>query len=66
MSLSGIQFKMQYRIVLKFKNAGATSKDTAVTVEEADLDMEELQWLSYFTGAFLGGIKKTENKRYYI
>ncbi|UCE29589.1 MAG: hypothetical protein JSV85_02400 [Candidatus Bathyarchaeota archaeon] len=66
MSISGIQFKMQYRIVLKFKKAGATSRDKAVTVEEADLDLPEQLWLNYFTGEFLGGIRKTKNKRYYI
>ena len=57
---------MQYRIALKFRNAGATSKDKAVTVEEADLDLQEQLWLNYFTGVFLGGIRKTKNKRYYI
>ena len=66
MSLSGIQFKMRYRIVSKIEKAGATSKDKAVTIEEAELDLKEQNWLNYFAGAFLGKIKKTENKRYYI
>lgn len=56
---------MNYRIISKFEKAGATSKDKAVTVEEADLDLQEQQWLDYFTGTFLGGIRKTEDKRYY-
>jgi hypothetical protein len=66
LSLSGIQFKMRYRIVSKIEKAGATSKEKAVTTEEAELDLEELQWLNYFAGIFLGRIKKTEDKRYYI
>jgi len=66
LSLSGIQFKMNYRIISKFEKAGATSKEKAVTVEDADLDLQEQQWLDYFTGMFLGGIRKTEDKRYYI
>ena len=66
MSISGIQFKMQYRIIHKFEKAGATSKEKAVTVEEADLDLQEQQWLNYFTGVFLGGIRKTKDKRYYV
>ena len=66
MSLSGIQFKMRYRIVSKIEKAGATSKEKAVTIEGADLNLVELQWLDYFAGAFLGEIKKTEDKRYYI
>jgi len=40
--------------------------ENAVTIEEAELDLEELQWLHYFAGAFLGEIKKTADKRYYI
>ena len=66
MSLTGIQFKMRYRIISKIEKAGATSKENAVTIEAAGLDLVELQWLDYFAGAFLGEIKKTEDKRYYI
>jgi hypothetical protein len=64
--MSGIQFKMRQRIMRKFEKAGAVSEDTAVTQGEADLDMEELCWLDYFAGAFLGSIKKTRDHRYYI
>ena len=66
MSMSGIQFEMQHRIVRKFEKAGATSEEKAVTFEEAKLDDRELYWLDYFAGAFLGKIKKTENHRYYV
>jgi len=66
LSLSGIQFKMHYRIVSKIEKVGATSIEKAVTVEEAGLDVQEQQWLSYFAGAFLGKIKKTKDQRYYI
>jgi len=66
LSLSGIQFKMRYRIVSKIEKAGATSKEKAVTIEEANLDSKEKQWLGYFAGVFLGKIKKTEDQRYYI
>jgi hypothetical protein len=66
LSLSGLQFKMRYKIISKLKKAKATSKEKAVTVEEAALDSQERQWLSYFAGVFLGEIKKTQDKRYYI
>ena len=66
MSLSGLQFKMRHRIVHKIEKAGATSREKAVTVEEAGLDMQEQQWLNYFAGAFLEIIKKTKDQRYYI
>ena len=66
MSLSGLQFKMHYRIISKIKKAGATSKEKAVTIEEAELDLQEQQWLNYFAGTFLGRVKKTQDKRYYV
>ena len=66
MSMSGIQFKMQQRLIRKFMKAGATSKEKAVTVEEAKLDEQETYWLDYFAGVFLGKIKRTEDHRYYV
>lgn len=66
MSLSGFQHVMRFRIVSKLKEAGAILKGKAVTVEEADLDMQERRWLRYFAGAFLGRIKKTKDRRYYV
>lgn len=66
MALSGLQFKMQYKIISKLRGVGATSSEKAVTVEEAGLDVQEQQWLIYFAGAFLEVIKKTKEKRYYI
>ena len=64
--MSGIQFKMQQQLIRKFIKAGATSKEKAVTFEEAKLDMQEQYWLDYFAGEFLGKIKKTENHLYYL
>lgn len=66
MSLSGFHFVVRHRIVAKFRKAGATSKEKAVTVEEAGLDMQEQLWLNYFAGVFLDEIKKTGDKRYYV
>jgi len=66
LSLSGFHFVMLHRIISKIERAGATSKDKAVTTEEAGLNLQERQWLNYFAGSFLGEIKKTRDKRYYI
>ncbi len=57
---------MHYRIISKIEKAGATSREKAVTIEEADLDLEEQHWLNYFAGTFLGTIKKTKDQRYYV
>jgi len=64
--MSGIQFKMKQRLIRKLEKAGATSEEKAVTVEEAKLDLLEQYWLDYFAGSFLGNIKKTRDRRYYL
>ncbi len=66
MSLSGFQFIMRHRIISKIERAGGTSKEKAVSIEEAELDLQERQWLNYFAGVFLGEIKKTDDEKYYI
>lgn len=52
----------------KLERAGATSKETAVTIEEAGFDEIEKKWVGWFV--FLGKIKKTVDEdgksRYYI
>jgi hypothetical protein len=57
---------MRYKIIDKLKNAGAISKDNAVNCTQAKLDPQEIYWLNYFAGVFLGKIKKTKNNHYYI
>ncbi len=64
--MSGIQYKIEQQLIRKFRQAGATSKEKAVTFEEAKLDMQECCWLDYFAGNFLGRIKKTRDHRYYL
>ena len=63
--MSGIQYKMQQRIVHKLKKAGATSIEKAVTIEEASIDITEESWVYYFAGDYLGKIRKNGNDRYY-
>jgi len=57
---------MRYKILNKLRKAGAVSKAKAVTIREAALDYQEQMWLDYFAGAFLGKIKKTDDRRYYV
>lgn len=66
MSSFGLEFEMQHRLIRKLEKAGATSFETAVSFEEANLNDQEEYWLSYFAGSFLGKIKKTENQLYYV
>jgi hypothetical protein len=57
---------MQERIIAKLRATGATSREKAVTAQEAHLDMQEQNWLRYVAGSFLARVKKTKDKRYYI
>jgi len=65
-AISGTVFAMQQRIIAKLRVTGATSREKAVTVQEAHLDMQEQNWLHYIAGGFASRVKKTRDKRYYI
>jgi hypothetical protein len=62
--VSGTIFKMEQGIKAKLEAAGATSEAKAVTIQEADLDMQEENWLGYVAGGFLATVKKKGNKYY--
>jgi hypothetical protein len=64
--MSGMQFKMELRLIRKLEKAGATSMEKAVTVLEANLDEQEQDWIEYFAGSFLEKIKKTRDQTYYL
>ena len=66
MAMSGIQYKMQQKIIYKIEKAGANSWEKAVTIEQANLNRQEELWLDYFAGDIFGKIKKTIDKKYYI
>lgn len=64
MTLSGIELKMRQQLIQNFMKIGARSYETAVTFDEANLDLQEQYWLDYFAGSFLASIKKTANHRH--
>jgi len=63
--MSGIEVKMRQRINGKFEKVGAISRKTAVTIMEANLDLQEQYWLPYLVGNLPGTILKTMDNRYY-
>ena len=63
---AGTIFAIQQRIMAKLLATDATSIEKAVTAIEADLDMQEENWLCYVAGGFASEVKKTKDKRYYI
>ena len=62
---SGIAFRMEESIKAKLVDLGATSKNNAITIQDANLDTQELNWLDYIAGGLFARVKKTEDKRYY-
>jgi hypothetical protein len=64
-AVSATFFKMEQNIRARLLSIGATSIDKAVTIEEADLDMQEENWLDYVAGGLFANVKKTKNGRYY-
>lgn len=63
---SGTVYAMQQRIVTKLLASDATSREKAVTAQEAHLDIPEQNWLCYVAGGFNSKVKKTRDKRYYV
>ena len=61
---SGTIFRMEQGIRAKLVAAGATSEAKAVTVQEADFDMQEENWLGYVAGGLFATVKKRGNKYY--
>jgi len=64
--VSGTLYSMEERIRTKLLAAGATSSEKAVTAEEANLDMQEGNWIHYIAGGLFARIKKTASNLYYI
>jgi hypothetical protein len=62
--VSGTVFKMEQGIRAKLVAAGANSEANAVTIQEADFDMQEENWLGYVAGGLFATIKKKGNKYY--
>ena len=63
---SGTVFAMQQRIIAQLLVTDAISRNKAVTVQEAHLDMQEQNWLHYIAGGLNSKVKITKDKRYYV
>ena len=63
---TGILFGLEATIRTKLIAIGATSREKAVTSQEAHLDMQETNWMDYIAGGMFAMIKKTRNRRFYV
>jgi hypothetical protein len=64
--VSGTLFAMEESIKAKLLAIGATSKEKAATVQEAQLDMQERNWIRYIAGGLFARVKKAADGRYYV
>lgn len=65
-AVSGTLFSMEERIRVKLLKVGATSHEKAVTPQQADLDMQEENWIHYIAGGLFANVKKTTANLYYV
>jgi hypothetical protein len=64
--VSGTLLAIQQQISAKLLAVNATSRENAVTAQEAHLDVQELNWLHYIAGGLFARVKKTKDKCYYV
>lgn len=64
--ITGTMYCIEEKIRAKLKAVGATSNEKAVTPEEANLDLQEQNWIHYIAGGMFAKVKKAANNLYYI
>ena len=62
---SGILFAVEAGIRSKLIALGATSKDKALTSQQAHFTMKEINWIGYIAGGMGAKVKKTRDRRFY-
>ena len=63
---TGILFGLEATIRTKLIAVGATSREKAVTSQEAHFDMQEQNWINYIAGGLFAMVKKTGDGRFYV
>lgn len=64
--VSGTLFAVEESIRTKLIAVGATSKEKAATSREANLDLQEQNWIHYIAGGLFANVKKTTDGRFYV
>jgi hypothetical protein len=64
--ISGALFAIEESIRTKLIAVGATSREKAATSQEAQLDMQEQNWIHYIAGGLFANVKKTTDGRFYV
>ena len=64
--MSGTMYGVEESIKAKLIAAGATSRNKAVSAEDANLDAQEQNWLHYIPGGMFARVKKAASNQYYV
>ena len=64
--VSGTLFAVEESIRTKLIAVGATSKEKAVTSQEANFGIQEQNWIHYIAGGLFANVKKTSEGRFYV
>lgn len=65
MICNGIIYGLESSIKTKLVTKGAISREKAATSQEAQLSMQEQNWLDYIAGGMFAKVKKTGDGRFY-
>jgi len=63
---SGIIYAIQARVASKLAAVGATSREKAVTGQQAHFSIKEQNWIDYIAGGMGATVKKTIDGRFYV
>ena len=63
---TGVLYGLEASIKTKLIAQGAISEEKAVTIKQANFDMQERNWMAYIAGGMFATIKKTGNGRFYV
>ena len=63
---SGVLYGLEATIRAKLVAIGATSREKAVSSQEAHFNLREQNWLDYIAGGMFALVKKTGDRRFYV
>ena len=62
---SGILYGVEEQVKTKLFAIGATSKEKAVTIKQANFSIQEENWIGYIAGGLFAEVKKTKDGKLY-
>lgn len=63
---TGVLYGLEMSIRSKLIAMGATSKEKAVTIKQANFSIQEENWIGYVAGGLFAEVKKTKDGKLYV